>query len=222
MIEMFYDTFIQSLIFDKNPSSLLRMYENLIFSEEFIDNLENYIEFISSNDLLEKEQTNNLLIIINYIRLNAIYENIDEKKSYYERFNKMIEKINLMKHESSLEYYTYQINIRMYFIQNTLMNIINNKFNTSFCFRRNISYEKYLEQKEIIKEVMKRDFMVFCYILDLEEIDITEEMEENLKANPYYTALSLSFIISSMENILSIDIVKERIKKIYSNKVYKK
>lgn len=172
---------IESIINCDNVLTLLDKYDELILNIKFVNVLNEFVLKNVTENLLDKKQLDNLLILINSIRLckkmNSICNNT---------LNEMIIKINMSTSSNKKEYY----------LENFL-----DRFQRYGILRQIKMYSNY---DEIIKKIKKSNSRDYFYLIMLTEADEDTFFKElNKFVLDEYILLSINKIIIEYPEILN-------------------
>ncbi len=195
--EYFYSKFYQCLLYDDEIcyQALHGDYDFYLFDQTFLDVFINLTDHFIALKTVDKTKIDIIQSLISHIRENAIFEDQETKKYFYDIFNDLIIKLNIGCFDNIDDFYSHEIAKR---------------FN---CAGKKITAKEFENRKKFVMKSLGYDFLFL--ILHIDEID-EETFEKTLNEfvnNEYYFA-SLNAILYEYPELLEIETFKRRVKKI--------
>ena len=189
---------IQSCLFndDMYYNILHNIYDEEVFTPDFIYSLQSQIEIICRLGIYEETQIERLYGIISYIRNHAEYENKEQKETYFAIYNDMILQLNKYQETSSNQFYLREAVKRFHVKPNTVL--------------KEANFEMY---KELTKESLGYDFAVLNYSLEFETEESFQQNIEDFSLDIFYFA-SLNAILTEFPELLDAVTLRKRVKQV--------
>ncbi|MEG2322641.1 MAG: hypothetical protein RSB71_04095 [Bacilli bacterium] len=196
-----YNKLIQALIYDEKTFILMneQLLNDYLEDPNFIIYFRDYLLKMLIAGNLEQPEVSKIQTIINWLRINYIYNSKEEKHEYYEIFNDLIISLNAHK-ENSDDFYLKEIDKR---------------FDPKFIMHLN--NEQFAKYKNIIKKSLGLDFYILLHSLEVTTQDeYIDEFVPMYTLNSYYF-MSLNAMIKENTNILQSKELLKRIKIMLEN-----
>ncbi len=199
--DYYFNRFLMSYLYNDTiyECVLGGTYDHYIFSKSFLKVLDEYVESyaVNNNCVCDVDSVKNKLYnLINYIRFEHSYENMEEKKLYYSFLNNLLSKLNL----SKSIYYPFLM-------------LIEFMFRTNIILKRRIPLYKYNMYNDFVKKSIGYDFIVFNLLISNTTDQSFDDFLINNGDNLFFL-ISLNSIICVCPQILQNELVIDRIKKV--------
>lgn len=191
-----YQKIIQALMFEEYIEELLQegCFDFYLFNEEFLDCLDEFIDICIEAQCIEEAERKNLFSVLFYWKENAIFDDKQSKKKFYDKINHIIIKLNCidMNKVDSTSWYISEMRKRVY----------------KYSLFKNM-YSHFEQKKEVIRRSIARDYLVLIYNR-YEDTGSAEFLEEF--GNDFYYFMSVNALLSEVSVLRDIETFRNFVK----------
>lgn len=181
--------FINSLVFDIEPLKIIKQYQDNYSLDKILDLIKDFIVTYNDFQSFDDYMAQNIYDILNYIRYNYKYSNLEQKKEKFEIFSFCLSQLNNRMNTNSEDFYMSQFISRgmnydyfLLFKQYILPDDIKENIRASLCFdkffyeiiSKNISNVSNSEMELLIMNTM------FIYSVNYFYLECPEILDNNM------------------------------------------